>query len=192
MIGFGVSLIFENHYNIDNDNASYDMMTIDYEYTLFDGATGQNGFLSVGYNSMISTDFNTYPSAAEYITTCARNFVTVDAFNDEIVDIGLLKDEMDFVINKFPSLRDEIDWMDPARVACYSANIYKFDQNPELLVRLLGTNEFIIVFANEDNRGVGIGFSIEDAMVNQLRWGGNMPGGTLMRLRDLYKTEMMK
>jgi predicted NAD-dependent protein-ADP-ribosyltransferase YbiA (DUF1768 family) len=192
----GISLIFENHYKIDtyypNNYTTDNMTTNQHGYTLFDGANGENGFLSVGYVSMIHTDLDSFSSAAEYIVKSAHDMVHSDGMGNNMVDVDLLKAEMDVVTTRFPSLENEIDWMDPSKTVCYAANIYKFDQNPELLDMLLSTGGTVIVFANKDNFGAGVGFSIENAMANQLEWGNNMLGGVLMRLRDLYKTEMQK
>jgi ribA/ribD-fused uncharacterized protein len=190
----GVPSGLENRHKIDidypNDYVTNNMMSNQNKYTFFDAAYGENGFLSVGYNSRIYTDSKTYPNAAGYIMDSANEIVHDDGLDDEMIDVDLLKIEMDCVTARFPSLEDEIDWMEPSKTVCYAANIYKFDQNCGLLGMLLGTNDNTIVFANENNFGAGIGFSIDDAMENESDWGDNMLGEILMKLRGLYRAEM--
>lgn len=190
----GVPLGFENRYKTNiqysNNYTTDNAMTNQNKYTLFDRADGQNGFLSVGYVSGIYTGTITYPSAADYISDTARTMVYSNGCDDDMVDTDSLKIVMDFVMNRFPSLENEIDWMEPSKTVCYAANIYKFDQNCGLLGMLLATNDNTIVFANENNFGAGIGFSIDDAMENESDWGDNMLGEILMKLRSLYRAEM--
>jgi len=187
-------LIFENRYKIDiHYSDTYTIsstMTNQGKYTFFDAAYGENGFLSVGYNSRIRTDSNTYSNAAGYIVHSANRIVFRDELGDDMVDMDVLKVDMDFVTARFPSLENEIEWAQPSKTVCYVANIYKFDQNRRLLDMLLATGESVIVFANENNFGAGIGFSIDDAMDNVPDWGDNMLGKILMNLRTLYKAEM--
>ena len=50
----------------------------------------------------------TYPSAADYISDTARTMVYSNGCDDDMVDTDSLKIVMDFVMNRFPSLENEI------------------------------------------------------------------------------------
>jgi hypothetical protein len=64
--------------------------------------------------------------------------------------------------------------------ACYA----KFSQNDRLKDFLLGTGNREIVEASPVDNIWGIGFSSDDAMENINKWGQNLLGKTLMKVRE--------
>jgi ribA/ribD-fused uncharacterized protein len=67
--------------------------------------------------------------------------------------------------------------------ACYA----KFSQNAELRDFLLGTGNCEIVEASPVDNIWGIGFSSDNAMENINKWGQNLLGKILMKVREVLK-----
>lgn len=67
--------------------------------------------------------------------------------------------------------------------ACYA----KFSQNSKLKDFLLGTGNSEIVEASPVDNIWGIGFSSYKAMENTDKWGQNLLGKTLMKVRAVLK-----
>lgn len=68
----------------------------------------------------------------------------------------------------------------------YRGNLYKFtisDDAAALRRRLLGTGDRLVAEASGSDRVWGIGFAETVALVNRRRWGENLLGKVLMRVR---------
>ena len=69
----------------------------------------------------------------------------------------------------------------------YNACYVKFSQNDELKDFLLSTGNCEIVEASPVDNIWGIGFSSDNAMENVDKWGQNLLGKTLMKVRTIVK-----
>jgi len=81
---------------------------------------------------------------------------------------------------------DEGTWFEHREEIVYLGNLYKFGQDDELKKTLLGTGELILVEASPRDRIWGIGFGEKRAMGEQERWGLNLLGQALMRVREEF------
>ena len=85
---------------------------------------------------------------------------------------------------------DEGTWVEHREKIVYLGNLYKFGQDEGLKKTLLETGKLILVEASPYDRIWGIGFKEDKAMGEKERWGLNLLGKALMRVRDeLAKNE---
>lgn len=78
---------------------------------------------------------------------------------------------------------DEKVWKKRCEQIVYKGNMMKFEQNKDLMQRLLSTGERILVEASPFDNIWGVGFSPETADANKDRWGLNLLGKQLMKVR---------
>ena len=81
---------------------------------------------------------------------------------------------------------DEKTWVESREEVVYFGNLYKFGQNEELKKSLMDTGELILVEASPRDRIWGIGFGEARAMSEKERWGLNLLGKALMRVREEF------
>ena len=81
---------------------------------------------------------------------------------------------------------DEKTWVEHREEIVYFGNSYKFGQDAELKKTLLGTGNLILVEASPYDRIWGIGFKEDRAMQEKERWGLNLLGKALMRVREEF------
>jgi len=81
---------------------------------------------------------------------------------------------------------DEKTWVDSREEIVYLGNLYKFGQGEELKKALLGTGDLILVEASPRDRIWGIGFGEGRAMSEKERWGLNLLGKALVRVREEF------
>ena len=81
---------------------------------------------------------------------------------------------------------DEVTWAKHREEIVYLGNLYKFEQNGELKKLLMGTGDLILVEASPRDRIWGIGFKEDRAMAEKERWGLNLLGKALMRVREEF------
>lgn len=81
---------------------------------------------------------------------------------------------------------DEETWVAHREEIVYRGNLYKFGQDEELKKTLLDTGSLILVEASPYDRIWGIGFKEDNAMGKKERWGLNLLGQALMRVREEF------
>ena len=79
---------------------------------------------------------------------------------------------------------DEKTWVEHREDIVYLGNLYKFGQDEGLKKMLLETDSLILVEASPYDRIWGIGFKEDKAMREKERWGLNLLGKALMRVRE--------
>jgi len=79
---------------------------------------------------------------------------------------------------------DEGRWVEHREEIVYRGNLYKFGQDEILKKTLLETGDLILVEASPSDKIWGIGFRESKAMGEQERWGLNLLGQGLMRVRE--------
>jgi len=85
---------------------------------------------------------------------------------------------------------DEKTWVEHREDIVYLGNLFKFGQDEGLKKTLLETGSLILVEASPFDRIWGIGFQEDEAMRVEERWGLNLLGKALMRVREeLAKNE---
>ena len=82
---------------------------------------------------------------------------------------------------------DENWWNQHKECFMYNACYAKFSQNTELRDFLLSTGNSEIIEASPVDNIWGIGFSSDKAMENIGKWGQNLLGKTLMKVRVILK-----
>jgi ribA/ribD-fused uncharacterized protein len=79
---------------------------------------------------------------------------------------------------------DEETWVEHREGIVYLGNLHKFGQDEGLKKTLLETGNLILVEASPYDRVWGIGFGEDKAMGAEERWGLNLLGQALMRVRE--------
>ena len=79
-------------------------------------------------------------------------------------------------------------WVEARVQIAYDGIMMKFSQNPRIARELLKTRDSMIYEAAPRDRNWGIGFGPQDALhIDPSRYGDNLLGKTLMRVRDDLK-----
>ncbi|KAF9648121.1 DUF1768-domain-containing protein [Thelephora ganbajun] len=84
---------------------------------------------------------------------------------------------------------DEKTWVEHREEIVYLGNLYKFGQDEGLRKTLLETGDLILVEASPYDRIWGIGFKEDKAMKEKEKWGLNLLGKALMRVREEFTKE---
>jgi len=84
---------------------------------------------------------------------------------------------------------DEKTWVEHREEIVYHGNLYKFGQNGGLKKTLVETGDLILVEASPYDRVWGIGFKENKAMRERERWGLNLLGKALMRVREEFRKQ---
>jgi ribA/ribD-fused uncharacterized protein len=88
---------------------------------------------------------------------------------------------------------DEETWVAHREEIVYFGNLCKFGQRGELRERLVETGNLILVEASPYDRIWGVGFKEDRVMRERERWGLNLLGKALMRVREEFvKGESVK
>ncbi|PYE53933.1 NADAR family protein [Deinococcus yavapaiensis] len=82
---------------------------------------------------------------------------------------------------------DDAVWASVRESVAFDACLHKFTQNEKLRAALLATRDALLVEASPTDRIWGVGFSEQDALANRDRWGENLLGIALMRVRDTLR-----
>lgn len=82
---------------------------------------------------------------------------------------------------------DEKIWNKNKEKIVYNGNYLKFTQNEDLKEYLIDTNPYELVEANRYDKIWGIGmFAYDDNILNTSKWGQNLLGKTLMKVRNTF------
>lgn len=83
--------------------------------------------------------------------------------------------------------------MDKWRQVCedivFEGNMYKFIQNKHYMKLLLKTDDKILVEASPKDNLWGIGYDADNALINTDKWGENLLGKILMKVRCILREE---
>ena len=82
---------------------------------------------------------------------------------------------------------NEDEWKKVREEIVYKGNYLKFSQNSDLKLLLLATKDKILVESAPNDAIWGIGFNSENAMNNKNKWGLNLLGKALMKVRSDLK-----
>jgi len=84
---------------------------------------------------------------------------------------------------------DEKIWKKRRESIVYKANLLKFEQNEQIRSQLLATGERPLVEASPFDDVWGIGFTADQAERNRARWGLNLLGKQLQKVRKKLRVE---
>lgn len=150
----------------------------------------ENGYLSQWYESNFTTsDGLQFATTEQYMM-----YNKAHVFNDVDIAKKILttpKHHPNYHRKLGRSVKNfnEKTWYDMREEIVYNGNMMKFEQNKELLHRLMDTSERDIVEASPYDRVWGIGFNSVDAPSNVYKWGRNLLGKTIMRVRSKLKEQ---
>lgn len=133
-----------------------------------------------------------FPTAEHWMMACKAALFGDDAVLAKVLaaDAG----DMRYVkalgreVQKF---EDKV-WKAAREEAVFWGNMHKFRQNEELKETLLATGERVLVEASPRDRIWGIGFGEKRALDVKERWGLNLLGKALERVREVLKEEERK
>ncbi|KAF9791865.1 hypothetical protein BJ322DRAFT_996776 [Thelephora terrestris] len=136
---------------------------------------------------------HTFPTAEHWIMACKAALFS-DTATLELILEETTKAETEprdiKALGRKVACFDEDTWVEHREEIVYRGNLYKFGQNEELKEALLGTGDLILVEASPLDKIWGIGFTGDKAMENREKWGLNLLGIALMRVRgELAKKE---
>jgi ribA/ribD-fused uncharacterized protein len=154
--------------------------------------TNDYGFLSLKW--VVDIEFNNtrYNSAWQAIKA-----EIAKSFNDEAnlskIMLAESPDTIEYSVEDVPGDKDvnEIKWTDLTKKLLYDINLAKFNQYPELTVRLLDTKNAKLGAYEPDDNLIGIGISIDNIQAqNPINWSGqNLLGVALMDIRDKLRID---
>lgn len=147
-------------------------------------------FLYCGGETPLSVDYITTITIDEIVYNCVNQYLMAEKaklFHD-VEMLELIMGEYNPI--KQRQYGRQIKGFDAARWDAihldrlYMGNIAKFTQDRYALHYLLDTGSKYLVEASRFDRNIGIGFSIHNAMENRDKWGNNMGGIILMKIRN--------
>jgi ribA/ribD-fused uncharacterized protein len=156
-------------------------------YLFFFGEKSINGYLSNWYMAKFTDPDSglVFENTEQYMMWAKANL-----FGDEDIAAKILRNpnpalckKLGRQVRKFHPMIWSNRCIDIVTKACY----YKFSQNPNLKQLLLMTNDRILVEASPYDRIWGIGYTTWDAFkVEKNKWGQNLLGKCLMKVRDSF------
>jgi len=131
----------------------------------------------------------TFPTAEHWMMACKAALFSDTTTLELILEENTKPDTNPKTIKalgRMISPFDEKTWVEHREEIVYFGNSYKFGQDAELKKTLLGTGNLILVEASPYDRIWGIGFKEDRAMQEKERWGLNLLGKALMRVREEF------
>lgn len=154
--------------------------------------TNDYGFLSLKW--VVDIEFNNtrYNSAWQALKAeIAKSFN--DGANLSKIMLAESPDTIEYSVEDVPGDKDvnEIKWINLTKKLLYDINLAKFNQYPELTVRLLDTKNSKLGAYEPSDNVIGIGISIYNIQAqNPINWSGqNLLGKALMDIRDKLRTD---
>ena len=136
-----------------------------------------------------SSTLHTFPTAEHWMMACKAALFLDTATLELILDENTNPDTNPKVIKALGrriSPFDEETWVEHREEIVYHGSLYKFGQNEELKKTLLETGSLTLVEASPLDRIWGIGFKGDKAMEKMEKWGLNLLGQALMRVREEF------
>lgn len=148
-----------------------------------------NGFLSNWAESRFTADDQTFSSLEQFMM-----YEKAILFNDCPTALQIMKtnDPREIkALGRQVSGYDDSLWNDSRKVVVYEGLMEKFSQNPDLLQKLLNTDNAILAECAVHDRIWGIGLSMKDPdRFHPDKWKGqNLLGFLLMIVRTMLKDE---
>ena len=164
-------------------------------YLFFWRPEDTNGWASQWYRSPFTATIlhasestpHTFPTAEHWMMACKAalfsDTTTLGSILEECTKPN--PDPKDITaLGKMISPFDEKRWEEHREEIVYHGNLYKFGQDEGLKKKLLDTGKLILVEASPYDKIWGIGFGEDKAMREKGRWGLNLLGKALMRVRE--------
>ncbi len=144
----------------------------------------ENGFLSNWYPSSFELEGIKFTSSEQYIMYHKATLFHDDQIVEAILATSDPAEEQDLG-RKVKNYDDSI-WNGHKQIITYRALLAKFDQNPDLLAKLVDTGDAILAESSYSDKVWGTGRSIiDDRCLDPKQWDGqNLLGYTLMEVRD--------
>ena len=176
------------------------MPRAEHDYLFFWRPQNTNGWASQWYRSYFTAPLSaaiqhasstphTFPTAEHWMMACKAALFS-DTATLELILEETTKPNTDpkhiKALGRRISPFDENTWVEHREEVVYLGNLYKFGQDEELKKTLLETGDLILVEASPSDRIWGIGFRENRAMKEQERWGLNLLGQALMRVREEF------
>ena len=146
----------------------------------------ENGYLSNWYASRFCLSGIIYSSMEQYMM-----HQKALCFHDAEIDSQILKTDTPSTIKALGrqvSNYNDLIWSGVRQILVYQGLIEKFNQNPELLDKLLSTKDALLAECAVSDRIWGIGLSMTDpARLDYKLWRGqNLLGFALMQARAFF------
>ncbi len=147
---------------------------------------GKNDHFSNFYKTNFKVNDITFSCGEQYIM-----YSKAKLFSDDIIANQILQEtspsKMKALGRKVKNYNDKI-WVQSREDITFNGLIHKYKQNPILKEQILNTNNKIIVEASPTDRIWGIGMGVSNPeLENQNKWGQNILGKILMRVRKNIK-----
>ena len=136
-----------------------------------------------------SSTLHTFPTAEHWMMGCKAALFSDTATLELILEENTkpATNPKDIkALGRMISPFDEKTWVEHREEIVYLGNLYKFGQDDELKKTLVETGSLILVEASPFDRVWGIGFKEDKAMGEEQRWGLNLLGKALMRVREEF------
>jgi len=154
------------------------------QYLFFWGENKINGFLSNFYPTKFIIDNLTYNCSEQYFMKKKQELF--DKTNN-ILATNIMNETNPKNIKNYgrqvKNFSDDI-WNINKYKIMYDGVFAKFSQNHELKIKLLNTGNMYLVEASPYDKIWGIGFNQSNALNNKNKWGQNLLGKILMKVRD--------
>ncbi len=156
------------------------------KYVMFWKPTQTNGFLSQWYPSEFTEDGTVYSCAEQYMMA-----KKAELFEDDNMLHKILCTTAPSMMKKYGrkvANFDEDVWNSSCVDIVYAGNTLKF-QDESLRKSLLSFNDNVVfVEASPYDRIWGIGYTEKNALKNKAKWGANLLGTIITRVRkDIYR-----
>jgi ribA/ribD-fused uncharacterized protein len=184
----GTSTMCENTYK----TADMDSNTNDNDYLFFDAFDHEQGsdnaFLSLSYLAPINDGLMMHRSVLHMLSMRKSQFTDDDKTFDSIYyEDTDTKQMAHYLMTPDEDLeRGGTKWESYKAYLIVKGLRMKFEQNDDLMDKLVKTVGKTLVNTNVPSGEMGILFTEEDAMENQEAWGMNRLGRVMMTLRDHY------
>lgn len=163
------------------------------KYVFFYGGTKgtPNSYLSNWYPVDFVVNSITYNCVEQFMMACKANIFGDQKALEQIMttDKPAVQKQVGKTVIGFTN---EI-WDQYKERVVFQGCLAKFDQNPDLKEKLLSTQGKTLVEASPYDRIWGIGLSETDPLrFNEAKWGQNLLGKALMKVRDVIRTQELK
>ena len=152
--------------------------------------TNDYGFMSLKWAVELEMNGTSYNSAQQALAAeLAKSFN--DTTNLQKIMLAETPDEISYNVDDVPGEANDGKWNDLSKRLIYDINIAKFNQYPELKVRLLETRNAVLGAYIPNDTLIGIGISLDNFQSkNPINWTGqNILGKALMDIREKIRVE---
>jgi ribA/ribD-fused uncharacterized protein len=158
------------------------------DYLFFFSEKSENGCFSNWYPSVFCDKNIIYYNMEQYMM-----YQKALLFDDMEIAAKILKNSNPMVCKKLGRQVKNFDpmlWSSKCAYIVTMGCLLKFNQNADIKQLILATNDYILVEASPYDRIWGIGYSASDALkVDKIKWGQNLLGKCLMKVRDILNKQ---